>query len=86
MEMGPDVLVCDIAMPQRDGHDLMRELRTSLGSEVPRVRIALSASVSPADQERSATAGYQRHIAKPADPGMLVATIHEMLQSMIPDA
>ena len=86
MELRPDVLVCDIAMPQRDGHDLMRELRTTLGSEVPRVRIALSASVSPADQERSVTAGYQRHIAKPADPGMLVATIHEMLQSMIPDA
>ncbi len=86
MELRPQVLVSDIAMPSRDGHALMRELQATLGPDAPRVRIALTAFATPGDQERSAAAGYQRHIAKPVDPVMLVATIRAMLQSVSPHA
>ena len=84
LALRPHVLVSDIAMPGRDGHDLMRDVQEALGPEGPRVRIALSAFAGPQAQERSTDSGYHRHIPKPFDPAALVATIQGMLQSALP--
>jgi signal transduction histidine kinase/ActR/RegA family two-component response regulator len=83
----PDAIVSDIAMPGQDGYSLMRDLDVALGPAVPRVRVALTAFAGERDRERSLEAGYQRHIAKPIDPAMLISVIEELLgQSSAPHA
>jgi signal transduction histidine kinase/ActR/RegA family two-component response regulator len=75
----PDAVVSDIAMPAEDGYAFARRLRLVLGDRAPRVLVALSAFASPGDHERSARAGFDRHIAKPVDPLMLVRLLADML-------
>jgi signal transduction histidine kinase/ActR/RegA family two-component response regulator len=79
LEDQPDALVSDIGMPGQDGYELMRHLQAALGSRTPRVTIALTAFATDRDRQRSAEAGFQRHIAKPFDPAALIATIAELL-------
>jgi signal transduction histidine kinase/CheY-like chemotaxis protein len=72
----PDVLVSDIGMPERDGYELMREIRR-LGAEAGRAvpAVALTAFVQPEDRERAREAGFQTHLAKPVQGDELVATV-----------
>ncbi|NUP04445.1 MAG: GAF domain-containing protein [Polyangiaceae bacterium] len=71
----PNVLVSDIAMPDEDGFTLLkrvRELPEPLRS-VP--AIALTAHARADDASRALKAGFSNHLAKPADPSMLVAIV-----------
>jgi signal transduction histidine kinase/CheY-like chemotaxis protein len=72
----PDVLISDIGMPGKDGYQFIQEVRSmpaADGSEVPAV--ALTAFVRTEDRKRALLAGYQSHLAKPVDPGELVAVV-----------
>jgi CheY-like chemotaxis protein len=74
----PDVLVSDIAMPERDGYWLIRKVR-SMGTLAARVpALALTAYSSPEDASRARAAGYQCHLPKPAEPEALSSTIAEL--------
>jgi CheY-like chemotaxis protein len=69
----PDVLVSDIGMPFEDGYALMRQIRelpAERGGQIP--ALALTAYARAADADRAFDAGYQRHVAKPVDPLLLV--------------
>jgi CheY-like chemotaxis protein len=79
IEVRPDALVSDIAMPGQDGYSLMRQLNTALGSNSPRATVALTAFAGPADENRAAEAGFSRHVAKPFDPLALVELLTELL-------
>ncbi len=71
----PNVLVSDIGMPERDGYDLIRDIR-SLGrgpDDLPAV--AVTAFGSPEDRQRALAAGFQIHLAKPVDPSELIAVV-----------
>ncbi len=76
-EWKPDVIVSDIEMPDEDGYELMRKVRrleSNRGSrKVPAV--ALTAYGRTEDRARALSAGYQMHIAKPAEPAELAAVI-----------
>jgi signal transduction histidine kinase/ActR/RegA family two-component response regulator len=82
LEERPGAIVSDIAMPGRDGYSLMRQLIAALGADAPRVRIALTAFASAADQERAAAAGFQRHITKPCDPVALVELLDQLMEDV----
>jgi len=72
----PDVLVSDIGMPFEDGYALMRQIRelpAERGGEIP--ALALTAYARAADADRAFDAGYQRHVAKPVDPLLLVQLV-----------
>jgi PAS domain S-box-containing protein len=72
----PDVLLSDIELPLRDGHDLIATIRTrpaSHGGRIPAA--ALTAHSSPEDRARSLLAGYDAHLSKPVDLGELIATV-----------
>ncbi len=71
----PQLLLSDIAMPQQDGYDLIRQVRSSgLGAkELPAV--ALTAFAHKDDRLRALLAGFQVHIAKPVDPHELIAVL-----------
>ena len=62
----PHVLISDLGMPDRDGYDLIRAVRsvpTDKGRNVP--AIALSAFARSEDRRRALLAGFQTHVAKP---------------------
>jgi len=72
----PDILLSDIAMPDRDGFDLIRRVRErppDRGGHVPAV--AITAYARPEDSERSLASGYQMHVTKPVDMDELLATV-----------
>ena len=72
----PDVLLSDIGMPDMDGYELLRRVRTlgpAKGGTVP--AIALTAFARSEDRIRALRAGFQVHISKPVNPSELVATV-----------
>jgi len=77
----PDVLLCDIGMPDMDGYALMRQIRErSLATEGQMRAIALTAYASEYDRRQALAAGFQRHISKPVEPDVLVKAIVEVIQ------
>jgi PAS domain S-box-containing protein len=68
----PDVVLCDIGMPDKDGYQFVRELRDR-GVDTPAV--AVTAFARSEDRLRALRAGYQGHVVKPVEPAELVATV-----------
>ncbi len=69
----PDLLLCDIGLPDGDGLSLLRRLRVS--SEVFVPAIALSALARDEDRSRAAEAGFAAYLTKPYDPDQLFDAI-----------
>jgi PAS domain S-box-containing protein len=72
----PHVLVSDIGMPDADGFELLKRVRTlghGAGGKIP--AIALTAFVRSGDRTRALRAGFLAHIPKPVEPSELVATV-----------
>ena len=75
-QLGPDVLVCDIAMPGGDGFALIREVRSWPPANGRRISaLALTAYARPEDRARALAAGFDLHLAKPVEPADLVRTV-----------
>jgi CheY-like chemotaxis protein len=75
-----DVLVSDIAMPVRDGYDLIRTVRSGradLPQHIP--AIALTAYVREEDRDRAVIAGFDAHMGKPVEPPGLVDLIERLV-------
>jgi PAS domain S-box-containing protein len=62
----PDLVLCDIGLPGMSGYDVARALRAHQGNGMQLV--AVSGYARPEDLSAAAEAGFDRHIAKPADP------------------
>jgi len=76
----PDVLLCDVGMPEVDGYMLMRQLRAlppERGGLIP--AIALTAYAGESNQKQALAAGFQLHISKPVEPEELVRAIAHLL-------
>lgn len=74
----PDVLLSDLGMPDVDGYMLIQQVRSvAQFKDLP--AIALTAYAAETTQQQVLTAGFQKHLAKPADPILLVATIVEQV-------
>jgi CheY-like chemotaxis protein len=72
----PDVLISDIGMPDEDGYEFIRHLRSAppeKGGLTP--AIALTGYASRKDRERALAAGYHQHIAKPVEQSDMIAAI-----------
>ncbi|HSN20669.1 MAG TPA: ATP-binding cassette domain-containing protein [Usitatibacter sp.] len=79
-EQWPELLVCDIGLPDLDGYTLLRDVRgleaqreTPLAARIP--AIALTGFAHAEDRTRALLAGFQIHLAKPVDPRELLAAI-----------
>jgi PAS domain S-box-containing protein len=72
----PDAVVCDVAMPERDGYEFVRLLRAR-GDSIPVA--ALTAHARETERNRAAAAGFQLHIVKPVDPDELVGQIARLV-------
>jgi CheY-like chemotaxis protein len=77
----PDALVADIGMPDVDGFELIRQVRAS---EDKRVRdipaAALTAFARSEDRTKALQTGFEMHLAKPVDPGELVASVATLVR------
>jgi PAS domain S-box-containing protein len=69
----PDILISDIGMPEIDGYQLLRSLRTN--SEIRFPAIALTAFARSEDRTHALLAGYVAHVAKPVEAAELIATV-----------
>jgi DNA-binding response OmpR family regulator len=69
------VLVCDVALPDGSGLDLMRELR---GRGLDIRGVAVSGYATPEDARAAREAGFERHMAKPFHPDELAALLRAM--------
>ncbi|MDZ8187120.1 MAG: response regulator [Nostoc sp. ChiSLP02] len=81
-ELQPDILICDIAMPNEDGYTLIRKIR-SQQSDIYR-KLPAIALTAYGDREYRSTAleaGFQIHVGKPIDPGELVAIVVNLVAS-----
>ncbi|MBI2393105.1 MAG: PAS domain-containing protein [Deltaproteobacteria bacterium] len=79
----PDVLICDIAMPEEDGFSLLRRVR-AMPPPLGRVpAIALTSLAGEADRRRALEAGFQRHVAKPVAIERLTAEVAGLLGASI---
>ena len=77
----PDLFISDIGMPEMDGYRLMEQIRRrppEQGGLVP--AIALTAYAGEYDQQQALKVGFQRHIAKPIEPEILVQEIVRLIQ------
>ncbi|MBD1914077.1 PAS domain S-box protein [Leptolyngbya sp. FACHB-8] len=79
----PDLLLCDIGMPEMDGYSLIRQIRKwapEQGGSIP--AIALTAYAGEINQQQALAAGFQMHISKPIEPEELVQAIAQLVHSM----
>ena len=76
----PDVLICDIGLPDEDGYAVLRRVRAleserqvTLDERTP--AIALTGYGQSEDRVRALVAGFQSHVGKPARSDELLAII-----------
>lgn len=63
-DLKPDVVLCDIGLPDMDGYEVARVLRANRDLATTRL-IAVSGYAQPEDKKRAKEAGFDAHLAKP---------------------
>ncbi|GAA6620867.1 ATP-binding protein [Scytonema sp. NUACC26] len=79
----PDLLVCDIGMPDIDGYMLMSQIRAlppEKGGQM--LAVALTAYAGEYNQKQALDAGFQMHLSKPIDPDTLVKELSRICSSL----
>ena len=71
-------IVCDIAMPGKDGYEFIQQARKQ-GCRVP--ALAVTAFARAEDKVRAILAGYQGHLPKPIVATELVLTVATLAKS-----
>jgi PAS domain S-box-containing protein len=71
-----DVLVADLGMPHMDGFELIARVRRATTPQVRDIpAAALTAYARSEDRTKALRAGFHLHLAKPIDPGELMAAV-----------
>jgi CheY-like chemotaxis protein len=70
----PDVVLLDLGMPDVDGFEVARHMRSDRRYDATRL-IALTGWGQAVDRERTAASGFDGHLTKPAD----IAALHAVL-------
>ena len=69
----PEVALLDIGLPGKDGYEVARHIRREQNGDV--MLIAVTGYASAEDVERSRDAGFDEHMAKPADIAVIMRKI-----------
>ena len=79
MRARPDVLVCDIGMPNEDGLALITRVRKSGTAAIASIpALAVTAYARDRDRQQALLAGFQSHLAKPFTAHDLVTSVRQL--------
>ncbi|MEO8258159.1 MAG: response regulator [Acidobacteriota bacterium] len=76
-ELGPDVIVMDLAMPRLDGWEAIRRLRQSSWTRAIPI---IAVSAVPLSRETAFQAGCDAYLTKPCEPNALWSQIRSLLR------
>jgi PAS domain S-box-containing protein len=71
----PDVLVSDIGLPDRDGFDLIRNVRAPGSASRSVLAIAVTGLAGPEERRRIRRAGFDSYLAKPVGTDLVIDRI-----------
>jgi CheY-like chemotaxis protein len=73
----PDVFLLDIGLPEIDGNELARQLRSQPGS-ASSILIAVTGYGQEQDKRSTTAAGFDHHFVKPVDTAQLTSLLAEI--------
>ncbi len=76
----PDLILMDLQLPDIDGYELTRRLKTDTARRAIRI-VALTAYAMKGDDERARAAGCDGYIAKPVEPAVLRRLVADHLHA-----
>jgi CheY-like chemotaxis protein len=77
----PAILLCDLAMPDLDGFEVLQRFRRDHPLAHAMVAVAISAHATREHRARSREAGYDEHLPKPYSIDNLISVIKSVLRS-----
>ena len=76
----PDIILCDVAMPDKSGYDLCHEFKSNLQlSHIPIILVTAMSSVD--NQVTGLNMGADAYVSKPFDPSYLKALVKSLLDN-----
>ena len=81
-EFAPNVMILDLGMPEMDGYEVARAVRSDPRIAATRL-IALSGYGQPDDRRRTADVGFDEHLVKPVEHDVLNAALLSDLRSAL---
>jgi PAS domain S-box-containing protein len=79
--IGPHAIVVDLGMAGMDGFEFIARLRSSADARIRDIpAAALTAFARSEDRTKALRSGFEMHLAKPIDPGELVASVATLVK------
>jgi CheY-like chemotaxis protein len=73
-----DVLVSDVGLPREDGYSLIQKIRALEGAIAQVPAAALTGFARAEDGHKALACGFQLHVPKPVEPGLLVSLVAKL--------
>ncbi|MBV9190301.1 MAG: response regulator [Betaproteobacteria bacterium] len=67
----PEIALIDIGLPEMDGYELARRIRSEFGAGRQPYLVAVTGYGMPDDRKRTLEAGFDLHVVKPVDAALL---------------
>lgn len=77
-----DIILMDIQMPEMDGNQLAKHIRTNMGSKSNIPIIALTAHATLVEEKRCLENGMNDYLSKPFDFNVLLEKLHQNLMNV----
>ena len=77
-----DIILMDIQMPEMDGNELTKYIRTNMGSKANIPIIALTAHATLVEEKRSLENGMNDYLSKPFDFNVLLEKLYNNLKNV----
>jgi PAS domain S-box-containing protein len=73
----PEIVLCDIGLPEMDGYGVCREIRRRAGTEGV-ILVALTGYGRDVDVQEARAAGFRLHLTKPVEPQKLRRIVQDL--------